>query len=139
MLVTLTNYTDYGLRALMLLAIDPDRVQSTAALATRLNVSRHHLAKILIDLVAGGYLLSSRGPAGGVRLAKPPGEIRIGDVIRYLERDQAMVECFRADGGQCNLQPTCRLRHTLNRAKDAFVEALDENSLADMSLVPAMP
>lgn len=136
MLMTLTNYTDYGLRALMLLAIDPGRVQSTAALATRLNVSRHHLAKILMDLVAGGYLLSSRGPTGGVRLAKPPGQIRIGDVVRYLEREQAMVECFRADGGQCNLKPACRLRHMLNRAKDAFVEALNEKSLEEMSLVP---
>ena len=135
--VTLTNYTDFGLRALMLLAIEPDRVQSTAALATRLDVSRHHLAKILMDLVAGGYLLSSRGPAGGVRLAKQPGQIRIGDVVRYLERDQAMVECFRADGGQCNLLPECRLRLTLSRAKDAFIGALNGESLADMSPVPA--
>lgn len=137
--VTLTNYTDFGLRALMLLALEPDRVQSTAALAPRLNVSRHHLAKILMHLVAGGYLLSSRGPTGGIRLAKPPEEIRIGDLIRYLERNQAMVECFRADGGQCNLQPACRLRHTLNRAKEAFVEALNEKSLADMSLLSATP
>lgn len=139
MFVTLTNYTDYGLRALMLLAIEPDRVQSTSALATRLDVSRHHLAKILMDLVAGGYLLSSRGPTGGVRLAKPPGQIRIGDVVRYLERDQAMVECFRADGGQCNLLPACRLRLTLSRAKDAFIETLNEKSLADMSLISGTP
>ncbi|MGC9272025.1 RrF2 family transcriptional regulator [Acidiphilium sp.] len=137
--MTLTNYTDYGLRALMLLAIDPEQVQSAAMLAIRLDVSRHHLAKILMDLVAGGYLLSSRGPAGGVRLAKPPGEIRIGDVVCYLERDQVMVECFRGDGGHCNLQPACRLRHTLSRAKTAFLEALNEKSLADMSLVPAKP
>ena len=139
MFVTLTNYTDYGLRALMLLAIEPDRVQSTSALATRLDVSRHHLAKILMDLVAGGYLLSSRGPTVGVRLADPPGRIRIGDVVRYLERDQAMVECFRADGGQCNLLPACRLRLTLSRAKDAFIETLNEKSLADMSLISGTP
>lgn len=136
MLVTLTNYTDYGLRALMLLAIEPDRVQSTTVLADRLDVSRHHLAKILMDLVAGNYLVSSRGPTGGVRLAKPPGQIRVGDVVRYLERNQAIVECFRADGGQCNLLPSCRLRRTLGRAKEAFVAALNESSLADMSLTP---
>jgi len=121
----------------MLLAIDPARVQSTTVLAERLDVSRHHLAKILMDLVAGDYLVSSRGPAGGVRLAKPPTQIRIGDVVRYLERDQAMVECFRADGGHCNLRPTCRLRRALGRAKDAFVETLNETSLAEMSLTPA--
>jgi Rrf2 family nitric oxide-sensitive transcriptional repressor len=132
--VTLTNYTDYGLRALMLLAMDPERVQSATVLADRLGVSRHHLAKILMDLVAGAYLVSSRGPAGGVRLARPPGEIRVGDVVRYLERDQALVECFRADGGHCNLLPSCRLRRALRRARDAFVEALNEASLTDISL-----
>lgn len=123
----------------MLLAVEPGQVQSAATLASRLDVSRHHLAKILMDLVAGGYLLSSRGPTGGVRLAKSPGQIRIGDVVRYLERDQAMVECFRADGGRCNLLPACRLRQTFNRAQEAFIEALNGKSLADMLLVPATP
>ncbi len=130
----LTSYTDYGLRALMLLAGHPDRVQSATELAHRLDISRHHLAKILLDLVAGGYLVSLRGPAGGVRLARPPEEIRVGEVVRYLERKQALVECFRPDHGCCNLLPSCRLKGALTRAKEAFLASLDRNTLAEMAL-----
>ena len=133
-IVTLTSYTDFGLRALMLLAAEPAKIQSAATLAERLGVSRHHLAKILLDLVAGGYLESVRGAAGGVRLARPAAGIRIGDVVRHLERDQALVECFRADGGGCRLRPACRLRAALRHAKDVFLAELDRNTLADMSL-----
>lgn len=130
----LTSYTDYGLRALMLLAAEPTKVQSAAALSHRLGVSRHHLAKILLDLVAGGYLASVRGAAGGVQLAHPPEQIRLGEIIGYLGRDQVLVDCFRADGGSCGLRPSCRLRGALGKAREAFVASLDQNTLADMVL-----
>lgn len=128
----LTTYTDYGLRAMMLLAADPARVQSATALSDRLGISRYHLAKILLDLVAGGYLSSLRGAAGGVVLARPPEQIRLGEVIGYLDRDQVLVECFRADGGHCSLSPSCRLKGALGRAKDAFLGNLDQSTLADI-------
>ncbi|HUW80086.1 MAG TPA: Rrf2 family transcriptional regulator [Acidocella sp.] len=93
-LLLLTSYTDYGLRALMLLASDPKKVQSTISLAEQLNISRHHLAKTLQDLVVGGYLVSVRGAAGGVQLPNPPAQIRLGEVVRFLARDHVLVECF---------------------------------------------
>lgn len=130
--MTLTSYTDFGLRALMLLAAAPERVQSATVLADRLGISRHHLAKILLDLVAGGYLASVRGAAGGVRLARAPAEIRVGEIVRYLGRHDAMVECFRADGGHCSLTPACRLRGALAGASAAFIATLDRNTLADI-------
>jgi len=95
-------------------------------------VSRHHLAKILLDLVAGGYLASVRGAAGGVQLARPPEEIRVGEIIGYLGRDEVLVDCFRAGGGSCVLRPSCRLRGALSKAREAFLASLDENTLADM-------
>ncbi len=131
--MTLTSYTDFGLRALMLLAAAPERVQSAATLADRLGVSRHHLAKILLDLVAGGYLVSVRGAAGGVRLARPAADIRVGEIVRHLGRHDALVECFRADGGDCNLRPACRLRGALAGAAEAFISALDHHTLADIA------
>lgn len=131
----LTSYTDFGLRALMLLAAEPGVVISASALADRLNVSRNHLAKILLDLVDGGYLSSVRGAAGGVSLRIDPASIRLGELVDYLERDQPLVECFRADGGECCLLPQCRLRSLLRGAGEAFLIALNKNTLAD--LVPA--
>lgn len=130
----LTSYTDYGLRALMLLAVQPDCVQSAATLAGRLDVSRHHLAKVLFDLAAGGYLLSQRGATGGVRLARPPDQIRLGEVVRYLERKQAIAECFRPRDCRCNLLPSCRLRGAFGQAKEAFITSLNDSTLAEMTL-----
>lgn len=127
----LTAYTDLGLRALMRLAATPGDTLTTEAIAAELAISRHHLTKILQDLAAAGYVATTRGPHGGVKLAKPPARIRIGEIVRLLERDQAMVECFRADGGQCLLTPGCRLKSMLAGAGQRFLAELDRHTLAD--------
>jgi Rrf2 family nitric oxide-sensitive transcriptional repressor len=137
----LTSFTDYGLRALMRLAASPDQLMTSEALADVLGVSKHHLVKVLQDLTAAGYVRSVRGGGGGVALARGATTIRIGDVVRYLERDQPLVECFRADGGACCIMPECRLRFMLAHAGTAFIDSLNDFTLADCILQypPAMP
>jgi Rrf2 family nitric oxide-sensitive transcriptional repressor len=66
-----------------------------------------------------------------VTLAAPAGDIRLGPLIRTLEEDHALVECFRADGGRCVLTPGCRLRGMLAEAKESFYASLDPRTLAD--------
>jgi Rrf2 family nitric oxide-sensitive transcriptional repressor len=127
----LTSFTDFGLRALILLAGQKSGVISNTALASRLDVSRHHLAKVLQALTAAGYIRSVRGALGGVALAAPPARLQLGTVIRTLEADQTLVECFRADGGACLLSPACRLRGILAGALEAFYHELDRFTLAD--------
>ncbi len=129
----LTSYTDYGLRALMLLAAEPGVVLSSTELADRLGISRNHLAKILFDLVEGGYLSSTRGAGGGVSMTRDAASIRIGDLVRHLERSQPLVECFRADGGACCLLPQCLLRGLLQGAGQAFLAMLNNSTLADLA------
>jgi Rrf2 family nitric oxide-sensitive transcriptional repressor len=58
-------------------------------------------------------------------------EVRLGAVIRSLEADQALVECFRADGGCCVLEPGCKLRVLLRDARESFYQSLDQRTLAD--------
>lgn len=122
--------TDFALRVLMRLAADPARVRNTETLAREIGVPRNHLHKIVQDLAEAGVVRTLRGARGGVMLARPPEEIRLGAVVRWLERDQAMVECFRADGGACCLLPDCRLRGVLGQAQGAFLDVLDRTSLA---------
>lgn len=137
----LTSFTDYGLRALMRLAVSPDQLMTSQMLAAALGISKHHLAKVLQDLAAAGYLRSTRGSGGGIVLARRPEHIRVGEIVQYLERDQTMVECFRSDGGACCFMPECRLRIMLNHARTAFIGSLDAFTLADCMLQhpPAMP
>jgi Rrf2 family nitric oxide-sensitive transcriptional repressor len=134
----LTSFTDFGLRALMRIASDPGRAWSTAEIAEEFGISRHHLAKTIATLASGGFVETRRGGGGGAMLARPAATIRIGDVVRLLERDQALVECFQADGGSCVISPVCRLKGLLSRAEAAFLAELDRSSLADCTLSPAI-
>lgn len=123
--------TDFALRVLMRLAADPARHRSTEALAGEVGVPRNHLHKIVQDLAEAGVVRTLRGARGGVMLARPPAEIRLGAVVRHLEQGQALVECFRPDGGACCLSPDCRLRGVLWQAREAFLAVLDRTAVAD--------
>jgi len=133
----LTAFTDYALRALMRLAGEPDRIFTTDEIAREFAISRHHLTKVVRELAAGGFVGTHRGAGGGFRLARPADEISLGEVVRHLEARHAIVECFRADGGNCLLAPGCRLKGKLAAAASAFLEELDKTSLAECAY-PAM-
>ncbi|PWS35241.1 Rrf2 family transcriptional regulator [Falsiroseomonas bella] len=122
--------TDFALRILLKLGEDPARQLSTEELSAGIGVPRNHVQKIVQYLATAGLVRTQRGARGGVTLARPASEIRIGAVVRRLEAGQALVECFRADGGACCFSPTCRLAGTLGDAREAFMAVLDRTSLA---------
>jgi len=134
----LTAFTDFGLRALMRLAGEPDRSFSTHEIATEFGISRNHLTKVVRDLSEGGYVSTQRGAGGGFRLARSPQSITLGEVVRALEQGHALVECFRHDGGNCVLTPRCRLKARLAKAREAFMRELDATTLAECAY-PARP
>lgn len=135
----LTTFTDYGLRMLMRLASAPGQAFSTAELAEEFGLSRHHLSKIMQRLAQGGVVQTRRGGGGGAVLAQPPGAIRLGVVVRLLEQDQALVECFAPGGGQCSILGNCRLKTRLRAAESAFLADLDRSTLADIALPARRP
>lgn len=125
--------TDFALRVLMLLAEEPagERL-SVETLAGRLGgLSRNHLHKIVQDLTALRITRTTRGTGGGVALAVPADKVRLGTLVRQLEADQPIVECFRPDEGTCTLMPACRLRSMLHEAQGRFYANLDDHTLAD--------
>jgi Rrf2 family transcriptional regulator, nitric oxide-sensitive transcriptional repressor len=127
----LTSFTDYGLRALMRLAGEPDRIFTTDEIANEFAISGNHLTKVVRELAYAGFITTHRGAGGGFRLAKSADAISLGDVVRCLEARQALVECFRADGGDCVLTPRCRLKSRLAAARTAFFAELEKSSLAE--------
>ena len=132
----LTSFTDFGLRALMRMASQPDRAFSTADLADEFGLSRHHLTKIMAALAQAGIVTTRRGAGGGAMLARAPEQIRLGDVVRLLETGQPLVACFAATGSSCSLTGCCRLKARLRGAEAAFLADLDRSSLADVALTP---
>ena len=135
----LTAFTDFGLRALMRMASDADRAWNTGEMADEFGISRHHLTKTIATLANAGIVETKRGGGGGARLACPAGEIKLGHVVRLLERDQALVECFQTEGNACTITPVCRLKGFLSRAETAFLDALDDHTLADCTLPSRIP
>lgn len=132
----LAAFTDYGLRALMRLSEAPGVTFTTEEIARELEVSHNHLAKIIRELAAAGFIATQRGAGGGFRLARPAAEISVGDVVRRLEARYPIVECFRGDGGCCTLEPRCVLKERLSRAAEVFLAELDKTSLAECVHAP---
>jgi Rrf2 family nitric oxide-sensitive transcriptional repressor len=132
----LTSFTDFGLRALMRLAGEPERVFTTDEIAREFAISRHHLVKVVRELADAGIVATQRGGGGGFRLARAAEAVTLGEVVRVLEARHALVECFRSDGGGCSLTPTCRLKNRLAKAANAFLAELDKTSLAECAYRP---
>ncbi|MDE2134004.1 MAG: Rrf2 family transcriptional regulator [Alphaproteobacteria bacterium] len=127
----LTLYTDFALRLLMLLAVEPDELHTVAETARRYAISRHHLTKVAHRLVKAGFVESLRGRGGGLRLTRQPDDINLGAVVRATEDNFALVECFDRERNRCVLAAGCGLRGPLEEALLAFLEVLDGYSLAD--------
>lgn len=135
----LSLFTDLGLRVLMNLAGRKSDGSSSRYLADELEVSQHHLTKVISALSAGGYLKTRRGHRGGVSLAIPAQTIRLGEVVRHLEASTPLVECFRADGGTCTLSPGCLLKGRLLKARESFLQDLNSSTLEDIAYKDASP
>jgi Rrf2 family nitric oxide-sensitive transcriptional repressor len=127
----LTAFTDYSLRVLMYVAGRPDRLVTIREMATAYGISQNHLMKVVFELGRQGILETARGRRGGIRLARAPQDIRIGDVVRFTEAGSALVECFSAGGG-CVITAPCRLKGILNEALEAFLAVLDGYTLHDL-------
>jgi len=130
----LTIYTDYTLRALIYLGVHlhTDRRSTIGDIATAYGISENHLMKVVHHLAKQGYVETTRGKGGGMRLARAPEQISLGDVVRSSEEDLALVECFQPGNRNCPIHTTCALRGVLNDALRAFLDVLDRHTLADL-------
>ncbi len=131
----LTMFTDFGLRVLMRLAGEPDRLFTSEQIADEFALSRHHLQKVVRALADGGFVATVRGAGGGFKLAIDASAITVGSVVRRLERGQPMVECFRNDGGSCVLTPRCKLKRHLAEAEKRYLEYLETVAVGDCAYI----
>ncbi len=128
----LTKHSDYALRVLIYAAAHPEELVSTDAIATSFGISGNHLVKIINNLGKHGLLEVRRGRSGGLRLAREPEAIVIGEVVRLTEPDFHIVECFDAEGNGCPISEACGLISPLHEATRAFLAVLDGYTLADV-------
>ncbi|QYJ75478.1 MULTISPECIES: Rrf2 family transcriptional regulator [Shewanella] len=127
----LTRYTDFGIRTLMYMAVQPERTAlfRIAEITEVFDLSPNHVSKIIHHLGKAGYLQTVRGKAGGFRLAKPAAEINLGALVRELENSLAPINCSKP---VCRLLPACQLKGVLANAVQAYLAVLDQYQLADI-------
>jgi len=132
----LAQRTRYALRALIMLAEKTtDGPLQIAAIAEAQAVPRKFLELILLDLKRAGLVDSARGRTGGYWLARRPGEISFGEVIRLLEGPLALVPCASlsayAPCGDCVDEASCAIRRAMIVVREETARVLDAFTLGD--------
>lgn len=127
----LTLMTDYAVRLLLFVAQHPDRLCTIAEIAQAYRISEAHLMKVTHLLGQRGWIETVRGKGGGMRLACRPEAINLGRLVRDVEPDFNIVECF-GDTDRCVLTGNCRLSGVVNGALQSFLAHLDGFTLADI-------
>jgi Rrf2 family nitric oxide-sensitive transcriptional repressor len=87
--------------------------------------------KVVSLLTRMGYVDARRGPGGGIALARSAQDIVIANVVRDMEDDLNLVECFSAEGS-CIIKPVCELKSALNQALTAYLQTLERYTLQDL-------
>lgn len=129
----LKKYTDYALRVLIFTGMKTEgELASIKEISEVYSISQHHLGKIVYELNKKELIETVRGRYGGIRLAKRPKEINVGDVVRTFEQDFNLLECFDKGKGHCVISPACKLKHVLYEALEAFFHVLDQYTLKDL-------
>ncbi len=127
----LTLHTDYALRVLIYLTIQPEKIITIDEITDFYEISRNHLVKVVHNLSSKGFISTSRGKYGGMQLSRPPEEISIGDVVRQIEGNFDIVECFNPDSKKCRVVPICNLKSVLQQANEQFLSYLDQYTLEE--------
>lgn len=128
----LTMYTDYSLRVLLYIGIkDNEKLTTVQEVADAYSISKSHLTKVVHELGKFELIETVRGRGGGFRLNLKPIEINIGHVVRKMEDDFHLVECFNCATNKCVITPVCKLKDVLHEALNAYFKVLDSYTLAD--------
>ncbi len=131
-MIRLSRLSDYGIVLMTQLAARPGVLTTAPELALTSGLPVPTVSKVLKAIAQDGLLESQRGTKGGYALRRPAGEISVADIIRALEGPIALTECTEAEGGNCEIEPSCPTRTNWVRINDAVVGALDGISLSEM-------
>lgn len=135
---------DYGLRAMVFLAsMAPEDVVPFREIGRRMDVPEDFLAKILKTLVARKLVQSTRGARGGYRLARPPAEISMLDVIEAVEGPVRVNVC-QDNHDACRLSRSCTMYGVWKLGQERMLEVyrsarLDRLAMTEMRAPNSRP
>ena len=129
----ISSRCEYGLRAMVFLAAREDRRPvPLPEIAAGEGIPAPFLERILARLRESGLVKATRGVSGGYQLARPPGDVAVGDVVTALEGPLCLVGCVPDDGG-CERAESCASRVVWRRLDGAISDALNSITLEDLT------
>jgi Rrf2 family protein len=128
----LTKQTSYAIRILLHCALAGRDHVRAGDIAHVDGITEYNVAKIVPMLVRAGFITTTRGRAGGLKLARPPAKISIGDVLRVTEATYVEAECVGGTSLACGIKRAAPINRVLGDAMKAFVAVLDDYTLADL-------
>jgi Rrf2 family cysteine metabolism transcriptional repressor len=130
--VKLSTRTRYGTRALLELALHSGKEPvSLKDIARQQQISLPYLEQLIAPLIAGGIIRSTKGPRGGITLARKPGDIKLSEITHLLEGSVAPVECI--DNPEvCKRSEFCAARDIWSELKDVMDEFLEAMTLQNL-------
>ena len=127
-----TKKADYGLMATHYIAFHQhDGVVNARRIAEDLGIPAELLAKILQRLAKRRLIRSVNGPKGGYVLARKPGTITVGEVLRAIEGPLSIVSCYQDT--QCPQLGRCNIRRPVWMIQESIERLLDNLSLEEMN------
>ena len=131
-MVRISRLTDYATVLLAVLAEQPARVQTAAALAEQTHIAAPTVSKLLKQLQRAGLVLSTRGLHGGYQLARPATQISAAAILDALEGPVALTDCSVAHG-HCDIEDSCRVGRVWQRLNLTIRRSLGDVSLAQLA------
>lgn len=127
----LNKSTSHAIRILIDCAETQNHVTKVAALSGRLGISQQNVFKIVNILARAELILATRGRNGGVRLARPAKAISVGEIVRAMETTEFELD-LDGNEGTTPGRSVAQVNRLLDGALDAFIEVLDNHTLADL-------
>ena len=132
--VTLSKRGGYAARAAICLAraYETGKLKKLREISAEMEIPRTFVSQILGDLVHAGIAVSSFGRDGGHRLARPPEQITVAEVVEAAEGSLVSERCALGDG-PCRWQSVCPLHETMSTATASMRKILDATTLATLA------
>ena len=128
----LSTRSRYGTRLMVDLAENYNKGPiQLSSIANRQDISLKYLEQLIIPLKKANFIKSVRGPKGGHLLAKPPGDISVGEIVKVLESEISLTKCIEKPE-ICDRTDTCPTRDIWKITTKAMYDKLNSVTLSEM-------
>ncbi len=126
--------TDYALKVILHLSNDyPDKMEHIKDISKAQDIPKKFLEQVLLLLKKGGFVMSKKGPKGGYFLKRPPEQISMGDVIRFIDGSVSPISCIdKGNEESCDFAPACVFRPVFLDVENAISQIIDNKNFKEL-------